>query len=81
MDGIIVYGKPNCPFCEKAKALLHGHHLHFEYYDVSDPKMLTEMKTLAPESKTVPQIFWDGVHIGGYTELVAEVKKNDTDLF
>lgn len=65
-----VYGRPNCGYCEKAKNLLTIKGLPFTYVDVLEkPENLTEMKRLAPNAKTVPQIFHDDVYVGGFTEL------------
>lgn len=65
-----VYGRPNCGYCEKAKTLLSIKGLQFTYIDVLEkPENLTEMKRLVPNAKTVPQIFLDDTHIGGFTEL------------
>lgn len=63
-----VYGKPNCPYCVKAIDLLNENELAFEYYDLTkNAEMLQAIKDLG--FKTVPQIWLNGDHIGGYTEL------------
>jgi glutaredoxin-like protein NrdH len=35
MKNITVYGKPNCPNCEKTKAWLEENGFGFDYYDVT----------------------------------------------
>ena len=68
---IIVYSKPSCVFCEKAKALLTR--LGYEYTekivtkDISLPELFEE---LGKQVRTIPQIVRDKKHIGGYNELV-----------
>jgi glutaredoxin len=69
-----IYGKSNCPWCDKAKSLLLSYGLEFEYVDVgSNPDKLVELKALLPDVKTVPQIFENGIHIGDYTTLYAKI--------
>lgn len=69
----IVYGKTNCPFCEKAKSLLEKLNVQFDYLILDKDYTREELLELAPDAKTVPQI-WQDIegnlfHIGGYTEL------------
>ena len=67
---IEIYGTDNCVFCDKAKNLLQMYDKEYTYIDVTE----TEYVTAAffkrfPNVRTVPQIEWEGKHIGGYTEL------------
>lgn len=70
-----VYGKPNCPYCEKAKNLLDSKKLGYVYKDVtSDSQALGEMtfkvtKNLGAPPRTVPQIFKGDLYIGGFDKL------------
>lgn len=66
---IIVYGKPNCSFCKRASALLESKKLNFDYIDLSDNQTaLDYIKSIG--CRTVPQIFINGTHVGGYDDLV-----------
>jgi len=69
----IVYGKDNCPFCNKAKALLEKQNAQFDYLTLGKDYTREELLELAPEAKTVPQICLDAndelFYIGGYMEL------------
>lgn len=70
----IIYGKPSCPFCEKAKELLHEKVISFEYIDIVEAGIgKAELEEMAgKEVKTVPQVFHaTGEHVGGYVELHA----------
>lgn len=60
-----VYGSRNCPWCDKAVALLKKNGHSVAYMDVGENKYLR-----APEWKTVPQIYDVGYHVGGYEDLV-----------
>ena len=71
---IIIYGKSNCGYCTKAKDLAEQYHLKYEYRDVEQFEFLEQMVTMAPNTKTVPQIWWNSRHIGGYNEFVGEVQ-------
>jgi len=72
---IVIYGRDSCIFCEKAKKLCQDYNLRYEYLDVmSRPELIEEFKQKFPGVRTVPQIVWDGRHIGGYAELAAEIE-------
>ena len=64
----IVYGKPNCTYCDQAKRLLKIKEEQFAYVDVSqDAEAMQKMRDMG--ARTVPQIFFGDEHIGGFTEL------------
>jgi len=72
MSSIVVYATPFCGFCHAAKRLLARKGQAFVEIDVSvDPEKRSEMIARAFGQRTVPQIFIDGQHIGGYQELAA----------
>jgi glutaredoxin 3 len=63
---IVVYTKSRCPHCTMAKALLTRKKAAFREIDVErDPLLLAEMLSRSNGRRTVPQIFIDGVHVGG----------------
>ena len=69
---IVIYSKPNCIYCDKAKALVKGLDLKYEEKmfgkDFSTPDELYE--AVGKQVRTMPQIIIDDKHIGGYNELV-----------
>ena len=68
---IVVYSKPACVYCEKAKALLTRLGLEYTEKVVSKDLSLEELfKELGKQVRTIPQIVIDNKHIGGYNELV-----------
>ncbi|HEY9755710.1 MAG TPA: glutaredoxin 3 [Oculatellaceae cyanobacterium] len=72
MAHITVYSGPNCPYCDRAKALLNRKKAQFEEFNVkADAVKLEEMLELSGGRKTIPQIFIDGKHIGGCDDLYA----------
>jgi glutaredoxin 3 len=74
MTEAVVYSKKPCPYCEQAKSLLTRKNISYRELDVTRPEVLDQLRELVPGAKTVPQIFIDGTHIGGYTELVEHLK-------
>ena len=68
---IIVYSKPACVYCEKAKALLTRLGLEYTEKVVSKDLSLEELfKELGKQVRTIPQIVIDEKLIGGYNELI-----------
>lgn len=69
-----IFSKDSCPFCVHAKTLLETRGVPYEEIDaVAQKSVLIERVTRDTGSapRTVPQIYLDGRHIGGYTELKA----------
>ncbi len=78
MKNIIVYTGPFCNFCDAAKRLLKRNGLSFSEIDVSSgEKIKEEMIKKSNGQRTIPQIFFDDYHVGGYTELRQLEKSNN----
>ena len=70
MKIITMYTGPMCNFCDAAKRLLLRNNLSFEEIDISSKEGLKEeMINKSNGKQTIPQIFFDNEHIGGYQEL------------
>ena len=70
MKKILMYSGPMCNFCEAAKRLLSRNKLNYEVIDISSSEGLRdEMIQKSNGKRTIPQIFFDDNHIGGYVEL------------
>lgn len=69
MAEIEIFTGPGCGYCEAAKALLEERAMAFTERDVSDPAVLDEFRERLPRVKSIPQIFIDGEHIGGFEDL------------
>ena len=75
-----MYTGPLCNFCDAAKRLLLRNNLEFNEIDISDKDGLRdEMIKKANGKRTIPQIFFDNYHVGGYQELRALEKKGELD--
>ena len=67
---VIVYSKPACQFCDKAKALLTQlKHEYTEKVVTKDISLEELFKELGKTVRTIPQIVIDENHIGGFNEL------------
>lgn len=67
-----VYATQTCPYCRRARALLAEKGVEYELIDVgAEPERRAEMTQRADGRRTVPQIFIDGVGIGGSDDLHA----------
>tara|TARA_B100001057_G_scaffold354238_1_gene356185 strand:- start:120 stop:374 length:255 start_codon:yes stop_codon:yes gene_type:complete len=77
MKKITIYTGPVCNYCDAAKRLLKRNSLEFNEIDISSgPEVLNEMINKTNGKRTIPQIFFDNEHIGGYVEI-RELEKNN----
>ena len=70
MKNIIIYSSNNCGYCELAKSLLDS--LNYQYQEINIqeiPVKRDEMLRKSNGRRTVPQIFINDLHVGGYDEL------------
>ena len=70
MKNIIIYSSNNCGYCELAKSLLDS--LDYQYQEINIqeiPDKRDEMLRKSNGRRTVPQIFINDLHVGGYDEL------------
>jgi len=77
MKNIIMYTGPLCNFCEAAKRLFARNNIKYQEIDISSKEgLMEEMIKKSNGRKTIPQIFFDDQHIGGYEEVRALEKEN-----
>lgn len=76
VDGNVIFGKTNCPYCRRAKKYLDEKHIIYEFRDVvKNPRNLYEMlnrvKPLIGQTVpiTVPQIWIGGEYVGDAHKL------------
>ena len=70
MKNIIMYTGPMCNFCDAAKRLFSRNNLKYKEIDISTQDGLKEeMIQKSNGRRTIPQIFFDNHHVGGYQEL------------
>ena len=69
----IILGKPDCPFCDKARELLDSKGLMYMYVDVKNPSNDSYLSFLKENGiRTVPQVF--ELLPGGYENLKADLE-------
>jgi glutaredoxin 3 len=68
---IQIYLTTWCPFCQRATQLLREKGQSFEAIDIeAEPKRRSEMIERSGR-RSVPQVFVDTRHVGGYDDLAA----------
>ncbi|MDA9652658.1 glutaredoxin 3 [bacterium] len=77
MKSVTIYTGPLCNYCEAAKRLLTRNKVEYKEIDISKVDgAMDEMIKKANGKRTIPQIFFDGQHIGGYDETRTLEKEN-----
>ncbi len=77
---VIVYSQPFCGYCSAAKRLLDAKGAPYTEIDVMmEAGKRDEMIERSGGRRTVPQIFIDGRHIGGFDDLNALDKAGKLD--
>jgi glutaredoxin 3 len=65
----IIWSKDSCPYCDQAKTLLTQKGIVYEERRIGVEYTREQLLEAVPAAKTVPQIFLNDQHIGGFTEL------------
>ena len=79
-ERILVYSQPFCGYCSAAKRLLTAKGAEFTEIDVMAlPDRRQEMIERSGGRRTVPQIFIDGRHVGGFDDLNALDQTGELD--
>ena len=77
MKNITIYTGPQCNYCEAAKKLLARNNVTYNEINIATVDgAMDEMIKKANGKRTIPQIFFNDEHIGGYDELRALEKEN-----
>jgi len=78
MKNVIVYMGPMCVFCDAAKRLLTKKNIPYKEVNIAlDEVKREEMLKKSNGKRTIPQIFIEDFHVGGYEELRALEKKGE----
>ena len=78
MKNVTVYMGPRCNFCDAAKRLLIRNNISFNEINVAvEEGKRDEMLNKSNGRKTIPQIFFNEFHVGGYEELRDLEKKGE----
>jgi glutaredoxin 3 len=80
MANVEIYSTQICPYCVRAKDLLKRKGVTpVEYKVDNDDARRDEMLARSGGRRTVPQIFIDGVHVGGCDDLHALDARGELD--
>ena len=80
MKNVTVYMGPRCNFCDAAKRLLKRNNIPYNEINIAlDINKKEEMLKKSNGKRTIPQIFIEDYHVGGYVELRELEKKGKLD--
>lgn len=74
-----MYSTRFCPYCVRARMLLKRKGVEFEDIPVGNNPELWDEMSLRSGRDTVPQIFINEHHIGGYDDLAAANRSGELD--
>ena len=82
MKSVTIYTGPLCAFCDAAKKLLTRNNVEYKEINIATVDgAMDEMIKKANGKRTIPQIFFDDQHIGGYDDVRALEKENKLQEF
>ena len=77
MKSVTIYTGPLCAFCDAAKKLLTRNSAEYKEINIATVDgAMDEMISKASGKRTIPQVFFDDNHIGGYDDVRALEKEN-----
>ena len=80
MAKVEIYTKAWCPYCSRAMALLGSKGVEPQEVDITmGGPQRAEMIDRSSGRTTVPQIFIDGRHVGGFDDLAALDRQGKLD--
>ena len=71
MAAVEIFLRGTCPYCVAAKRLLRSKGQSWTEVDIGARPELRQEMIERPGRHTVPQIWIDGRHVGGYDDLAA----------
>ena len=70
MANIVMYTTAHCPYCVRARSLLDKKGVSYTDHRIDErPELRPEMIQLAGGQTSVPQIFIDDFHVGGFDDM------------
>lgn len=74
---IKIYGKSNCPQCDKAKQICESLKLEYQYSQLDVDYTKEELLSVFPQARTMPQIEIEGAPIGGLKQFIEVIKERN----
>lgn len=70
MANVVMYTTAWCPYCVRARRLLDAKGVRYTDIRVdAEPERRAEMEARAEGRTSVPQIFIDDLHVGGFDDM------------
>lgn len=80
MTSVVLYTTGHCPYCIRAKSLLDKKKIIYQEIRIDlEPARMQEMIERSSGRRTVPQIFINHQHIGGFDDLWALEQSGELD--
>jgi len=76
---VVIWSKPNCPYCTKSKNILRNFNIQFEELVLNQDFTREQLLEIYPSAKTFPVIVIDGFNIGGYNQLEQKLNEEFSD--
>ncbi len=77
MAEVVVYSKVPCPYCVQVERLLQAREIPYEKIDLTGDVAAISELSAKTGMFTLPQVFVDGMLVGGYTETAAADKSGE----
>lgn len=71
---ILIYGKPACPSCTKAKQLCEMRNYQYEYHELGKDFEREFILEEFPGARTFPQIVINGEKVGGFEGMTKYIE-------
>jgi glutaredoxin 3 len=68
-SGVVIFTTSRCPYCVSAKNLLGAKGISYSEISLDYEDMRAAFKSQFPTFRTVPQIWMNGQHVGGFDDL------------
>jgi len=69
MNHVVIWSKPNCPYCTSAKVILEDFKIPYIEKMLDRDFTREHLVETYPTAKTFPVVVVDGFYIGGYNQL------------
>lgn len=80
MPNVVMYTTAICPYCVRAKYLLDNKGVSFEEIRIDQDREVMQEMMRRSNRHTVPQIFIDDYHVGGYDDLASLEMSGNLDV-
>ena len=75
MGSVVIWSKPNCPYCSRSKHILSINNIPFTEKVLGKDFTREILKEAYPSAMSYPVIVVDGFYIGGYTQLAEKLSQ------